>query len=308
MSARRLEGTGRRVQEILQGEDRQRLSRRSARAALGRDRRRVRILDGGEGGHLSPRREHHRPAGHCGQRGADGVRQHGREFRHRRLLHARPFHGRKDFLRRLPDQRAGRGRGGGHPHADASGELAKLHAQGLQAARKSAPNARKTLPRHAGHGVHRRRGQALHAANPHWQAHARGTFPDRRGHGQRRPDHPRRSPRAHQAGRHRAAFLSRDRLRRCRERSCTSANSPTASMRFPAPRSARPCSPRTKPKLGREGRKSHPGAPRNQPGRRGRNGRGAGNSDGDRRKDQPRRGGRARLGQVLHRGRGNAGH
>ena len=40
---------------------------------------------------------------------------------------------------------------------------------------------------------------------------------------------------------------------------------------------------------------------RNQPGRRRRHGRGAGNPDGDRRQDQPRRRGRARLGQMLHR-------
>jgi pyruvate,orthophosphate dikinase len=35
---------------------------------------------------------------------------------HRRGLHPGPGHGRKLFLRRIPYQRPGRGRGGGHPH------------------------------------------------------------------------------------------------------------------------------------------------------------------------------------------------
>ncbi len=34
-------------------------------------------------------------------------------------LHAQPGHRRQGVLRRVPDQRAGRGRGGGHPHAAA---------------------------------------------------------------------------------------------------------------------------------------------------------------------------------------------
>ena len=57
---RGLAGAGRRVQGLLQGKDRQGFPRRSRRAALGRDRRGVRVLDGREGRHLSPRREDHR--------------------------------------------------------------------------------------------------------------------------------------------------------------------------------------------------------------------------------------------------------
>ncbi len=37
------------------------------------------------------------------------------------VLHPRPVHRREHLLRRIPDQRAGRGRGGRHPHAAADG-------------------------------------------------------------------------------------------------------------------------------------------------------------------------------------------
>ena len=60
--------------------------------------------------------------GHRRERAGDGVRQHGRRLRHGRRLHARPLDRRKQVLRRIPDERAGRGRGGGHPHAAAAFE------------------------------------------------------------------------------------------------------------------------------------------------------------------------------------------
>ena len=43
----------------------------------------------------------------------------GETSRHRRGLHPRPLHRREGLLRRVPHQRPGRGRGGGHPHARA---------------------------------------------------------------------------------------------------------------------------------------------------------------------------------------------
>ena len=55
--------------------------------------------------------------GHRGQRAGHGVRQHGRDLGDRRCLHAQPLDRREQALRRVPDQRARRGRGGGHPHA-----------------------------------------------------------------------------------------------------------------------------------------------------------------------------------------------
>ncbi len=54
---------------------------------------------------------------HRGQRRDDGLRQHGRRLRHRRRVHPRPEHRREGPLRRVPDQRPGRGRRGRHPDA-----------------------------------------------------------------------------------------------------------------------------------------------------------------------------------------------
>jgi pyruvate,orthophosphate dikinase len=51
----------------------------SARAALGRDRRGVRLVDECARGHLSPPARHSRKLGHGGQRAGHGVRQHGRD-------------------------------------------------------------------------------------------------------------------------------------------------------------------------------------------------------------------------------------
>ena len=73
---------------------------------------------------------------------ADGLRQQGRQLRHRRLLHPRPEHRRERLLRRLPDQRPGRGRRGRHPHPDqAHPSSRQADAQGLQAALRR-PQAR----------------------------------------------------------------------------------------------------------------------------------------------------------------------
>ena len=60
-----------------------------ARAALGRDRRGVRLLAVGPGQGLSPAQRHPRRLGHRGQRPGDGVRQYGRDLGHRRRLHPR---------------------------------------------------------------------------------------------------------------------------------------------------------------------------------------------------------------------------
>ena len=69
--------------------------------------------------HLSPAARHPRRVGHRGERAGHGLRQHGRRLRHRRVLHPRPVHRREHVLRRIPGERAGRGRGGRHPHAAA---------------------------------------------------------------------------------------------------------------------------------------------------------------------------------------------
>ena len=94
-------------------------------AALGRHRRRVRLLDEPARQHLPPPARHPGRLGHGGERAGHGVRQHGRGLRHRRLLHPRPVHGRERLLRRVPDQRPGRGRRGRHPHAAADERSAR---------------------------------------------------------------------------------------------------------------------------------------------------------------------------------------
>ncbi len=65
----------------------------------------------------------------------------------------------------------------------------------------------KALQGHAGHGIHRRGGQAVHAAVPHRQALAGGLLPDRRGHGRGEAHPPGRRAPAHQGQGHREALL-----------------------------------------------------------------------------------------------------
>ncbi len=67
--------------------------------------------------HLSPPPRHSRELGHRRQRPGDGVRQHGRDLGDRRRLHPQSLDRREAALRRVPDQRPGRGRRRRHPHA-----------------------------------------------------------------------------------------------------------------------------------------------------------------------------------------------
>src|SRR5205807_1332069 len=66
--------------------------------------------------HLPPPAQHPGELGHRGQRAGHGVRQYGGDVGHRRRLHAQSLDRRKAALRRVPDQRPGRGRGRRHPH------------------------------------------------------------------------------------------------------------------------------------------------------------------------------------------------
>ena len=133
--------------------------------------------------HLSPAARHPRRVGHRGERADHGVRQHGRRLRHRRVLHPRSVHRRERVLRRVPGERAGRGRGGRHPHAAAAVQAgAKPGETPLEAAMPEAlrgtdagpREAGAALPRHAGPRVHRAAEQAVHAADPQRQTHRRG--------------------------------------------------------------------------------------------------------------------------------------
>ncbi len=91
----------------------------SARAAATGARRRVPVVDEPAREGIPPHLRHPRSHRHGRQRADDGVRQHRRPLGHRRRLHAQPGHRREGVLRRVPDQRAGRGRRRRHPHAAA---------------------------------------------------------------------------------------------------------------------------------------------------------------------------------------------
>ena len=161
-------------------------------AIVGRDRRGVLILDERARGDLPPAARHSGILGHRRQRAGDGVRQHGRDLGDRRCVHAQSLDRREQALRRIPDQRAGRGRGGGHPHAAGhhricaqgirlrQGVDGNRDARGVQGTDADLHAARKALPRHAGHGVHGRAGQAVDAADPRRQAHREGGAAHRR--------------------------------------------------------------------------------------------------------------------------------
>ena len=152
-----------------------------ARAAGRRDRRRVRVVEQPARRDLPPRVRHPRRPGHGRQHRADGVRQHGRRLRHRRLPSP-------------ATRRPARASCTASSCVNAQGEdvvagirtpepLAELEAR---CCRRRSPQltgqmdaARAALPGHAGHRVHDRAGHALHAADAHRQAHRRGRGQDR---------------------------------------------------------------------------------------------------------------------------------
>ena len=92
-----------------------------------------------------------------------------------------PATGEKKLYGEYPDERAGRGRRRRHPHpADRSTDAGQRSCRRFTSSSwTSAQHARKPLPRHAGHGVHHRGRQALHAPDPQRQAHRRRCAEDR---------------------------------------------------------------------------------------------------------------------------------
>ena len=143
------------------------------------------------------RRQYGIPArmGHRRQRPGDGLRQPGRRLRHRRRPHPRRGARAARLQRRLSDQRPGRRRRRRHPHAQADRDrTAQGHARGVQAARRHRQDARKALPRRAGHRVHDPARQSLDAADPQRQADRLRRRAHRRRPGQRGADHRGGSP------------------------------------------------------------------------------------------------------------------
>ena len=132
-------------------------------------------------------------------------------FGNRRGFLARCRDGREHLQRRVPDQCAGRGRRGRHPHpaadhdrrlealgqgAEHSGDGTRREiplarggdARGLQGAGRDSAPPRAVLQGHAGHRVHDPGRQALDAPVPQWQAHGRSDGQDRHGHAARGAD------------------------------------------------------------------------------------------------------------------------
>ena len=129
---------------------------------------------------------------HGGQRAGHGVRQPRRRLRDRRRLHPQPVDRRAPALRRVPDQRPGRGRGRRDPHAAcrsrrASGRPGAGRATSREAHARARSEVCAILERHfrdmqdLEFTIEER--QALHAADPLRQAHRPGRGAHRRRHG-----------------------------------------------------------------------------------------------------------------------------
>ena len=99
-----------RVHRDLRGRDRRGLPAGAARAAAPGDPRDLRLLERRARGALPSPQPHPRRVGDGRQRAADGVRQQGRYLRLRGRLQPQPDDRRAHAVRRLPPERAGRGR------------------------------------------------------------------------------------------------------------------------------------------------------------------------------------------------------
>ena len=156
-----------------------------------------------------PGRHRHR----C-QRAADGLRQQGRELRYRRGVHPQPRDRRDRSLRRVPDERPGRGRRRRHPHPRAARADGGEAPAGVRAARADDAPPRGALPRHAGRRVHGRRPDSLHAADALREAHGGGGRQERGRDGGGGADHARGRRRENRPDPARPAPAPDDRPRR----------------------------------------------------------------------------------------------
>ena len=239
----------RRVQDDRPRGRRPRLPDRPVRAARPRDQGRVRVAGSASAPATTANSQKiaARP-GHRRQRRDDGLRQHGRRLGDRRRVHPRPEHRREGALRRVPDERPGRGRRRRHPDGPRRSarwqtEMPEVYAE----FQRIGERLETPLPRRPGPRVHDRARPALHAPDPLGQADRRGRREDRGRHGRRGRHHEGGGGRADRAGTRRPAAarpVRPDALAKARR------GSPRASTRRRAPPSARPCSTPTTPSSG----------------------------------------------------------
>ena len=161
------------------------VSRRSLGPAAGRGRGRLPVVEHRARRRLPARVPDPRRPRHRGHRPGDGLRQPRRRLRHRRRLHPRPGHRRAAPGRRVPAQRPGRGRGGGHPDAAPPRRHGRRSppGRGVRGAAEGRGDAGGALRRRPGPGVHDRAGPALDAADAGGQTHRPRRRPHRRRHG-----------------------------------------------------------------------------------------------------------------------------
>ena len=167
-----------------------------------------------------------------------------------------PSTGEKARLRRVPDQRPGRGRGRRHPHPAKGGGDGRRAARGVRAVHGHLRDPGEALPRHAGRRVHHRARQAVDAADPQRQAHRGGGHQDRGGHGERRADHQAGSRDARDAPTTSTRCCTRSSTRRPRrprrrKASCWPRASTRPRARPSAGRTSTPTWPRRRPRKGR---------------------------------------------------------
>ena len=184
------EGAVRDVQGRRQGADRQAVPAGPDEAAARRRRGGVQELERRPGEGLPrPGADQPRPR-HGRQRPGDGVRQPRRQLGHGRRVHPQRGDGGEQALRRLPDQRPGRGRRRRHPQHRGPRRAGQALPRDPRRAAGDLRPPRAPLPGHVRHRVHDRAGQALDAADPRRQAHRRRRPADGRrhdqGHGQGR--------------------------------------------------------------------------------------------------------------------------
>ena len=214
------------------------------RAAAARDRGGVPLVERQARDRLPPPVPDHQGHGerHRGQRRRDGVRQSRRRLGDRSRLHAQSRHRRERHLRRVPRQRAGRGRRRRHPHAEADRRDGGRDAGAARAARHAPRQARIALQGSAGLRIHDRARPSLLPADAQRQDERACDGRDVRRDVRAGPDQPRAGARADQSDAAGAAARADARPASTRRPRSRRGSRPRRARR-PAPSSSTPTPP-----------------------------------------------------------------